>query len=47
MTVFAGGLLIAAFVSVPVVNLATPLFAMAFMVHLHKRLSTKNRVAMA
>ncbi len=39
MTVFVGGLLIAAFVSIPIVNLATPLFAMAFMVHLHKRLS--------
>ena len=30
---------IAAFVSVPIVNLATPLFGMAFMVHMHKRLS--------
>ncbi len=38
-TVFVGGLLIAAFVSIPVVNLATPLFAMALMVHVHKRLS--------
>lgn len=37
--VFTAGLLIAAFVSIPVVNLATPLFAMAFMVHMHKRLS--------
>ena len=32
-------LFIAAFVSIPVVNLATPLFGMAFMVHMHKRLS--------
>jgi uncharacterized protein involved in cysteine biosynthesis len=39
--VYVGGLFIAAFVSIPVVNLATPLFAMAFMVHLHKRLSRK------
>ncbi len=39
--VYVGGLFIAAFVSVPIVNLATPLFAMAFMVHLHKRLSRK------
>src|SRR5215475_6342943 len=39
--VYVGGLLIAAFVSIPIVNLATPLFAMAFMVHLHKRLSGK------
>src|SRR3974390_2492541 len=39
--VYVGGLFIAAFVSIPVVNLATPLFAMAFMVHLHKRLSKR------
>jgi uncharacterized protein involved in cysteine biosynthesis len=32
------GLLIAAFVSVPIVNLATPLFAVSLMVHVHKRL---------
>jgi CysZ protein len=38
-TVFAGGLIVAAFVSIPIVNLATPLFGMAFMVHVHKRLS--------
>ena len=37
--VFTAGLFIAAFVSIPVVNLATPVFAMAFMVHMHKRLS--------
>ena len=30
---------IAAFVSIPILNLATPLFAMAFMVHMHKKLS--------
>jgi len=36
--VYLGGLFIAAFVSIPIVNLATPMFAMAFMVHLHKRL---------
>src|SRR5215471_14984630 len=33
------GMFIAAFVSIPIVNLATPIFAMAFMVHVHKRLS--------
>jgi uncharacterized protein involved in cysteine biosynthesis len=38
-TVFAAGLPIALFVSIPVVNLATPLFGMAMMVHMHKRLS--------
>jgi uncharacterized protein involved in cysteine biosynthesis len=37
--VYLGGLFIAAFVSIPIVNLAKPLFAMAFMVHMHKRLS--------
>ena len=35
--VYVGGLFIAAFVSIPFVNLATPLFAMALMVHVHKR----------
>ncbi|HET7885562.1 MAG TPA: sulfate transporter family protein [Bradyrhizobium sp.] len=38
-TVFTAGLFIAAFVSIPLLNLATPVFAMAFMVHMHKRLS--------
>jgi uncharacterized protein involved in cysteine biosynthesis len=39
--VFIGGMLIALFVSIPVLSLATPLFAMAFMVHMHKRLSRR------
>ena len=38
-TVFLAGLLIAAFVSIPIVNLATPLFGMALMVHVHKRIT--------
>jgi Sulfate transporter CysZ/Etoposide-induced protein 2.4 len=38
-TIFTAGLIIAAFVSIPIVNLATPLFGMAFMVHMHKMLS--------
>jgi CysZ protein len=42
--VFTSGLLIAAFVSIPIVNLATPLFAMAFMVHMHKKLSQRALV---
>lgn len=42
-TIFAAGLIIAAFVSIPVVNLATPLFGMAFMVHMHKLLSGPRR----
>lgn len=41
-TIYVAGLLIAAFVSIPVVNLATPLFAMAFMVHLHKRIGGRQ-----
>jgi CysZ protein len=40
--IFAAGMLIAMFVSIPIVNLATPLFAMAMMVHLHKRLSSRR-----
>jgi uncharacterized protein involved in cysteine biosynthesis len=38
-TVFTAGLLIAVFVSIPILNLATPLFGMALMVHMHKKLS--------
>lgn len=37
--VFLAGMVVAAFVSIPIANLATPIFAMAFMVHVHKRLS--------
>lgn len=37
--VFLSGSMIAAFVSVPIINLATPLFGMALMVHVHKGLS--------
>jgi len=40
--IFLAGLIVAAFVSIPVVNLATPIFAMAFMVHIHKKLSAKR-----
>jgi len=38
-TVFLSGMFLAAFVSIPILNLATPLFGTAFMVHMHKRLS--------
>lgn len=41
-SVFTAGLLIALFVSIPIVNLATPLFGMAMMVHLHKKLSGRK-----
>jgi uncharacterized protein involved in cysteine biosynthesis len=37
--VFFTGMIIAAFVSVPILNFATPVFAMAFMVHIHKKMS--------
>jgi len=45
MMVYVGGLFIAGFVSIPIVNLATPLFAMALMVHLHKRLGGTKLIA--
>jgi CysZ protein len=41
-TLFIAGMFIAAFVSIPIVNLATPLFGIAFMVHMHKRLTTER-----
>lgn len=43
MSAFIGGLFIAAFVSIPILNLATPLFGTAFMVHLYKRLTGELR----
>ena len=42
-TVFLAGLLIAAFLAVPLLNLLTPLFAAAMMVHLHKAISARER----
>jgi len=42
--IFLAGLLIALFVSIPIVSLATPLFAMAMMVHMHKRLAQQRPV---
>ncbi|MEA2989478.1 MAG: CysZ protein [Alphaproteobacteria bacterium] len=42
-TVFVAGMLVAAFVMIPILNLATPLFGMAFMVHMHKRLAGPRR----
>ncbi len=41
-TVLLAGLLIAAFVSIPIINLATPLFGTAFMVHVHKRMTRRQ-----
>ncbi len=40
-TVFLAGLFLAAFVSIPILNLATPLFGTAFMVHMHKRVARR------
>jgi uncharacterized protein involved in cysteine biosynthesis len=42
-TIFVAGLFIAGFVAIPIVNLATPLFGTAFMVHMHKRLTGRGR----
>jgi uncharacterized protein involved in cysteine biosynthesis len=42
-TLFVAGMIIAGFVAIPIVNLATPLFGTAFMVHMHKRLAARTR----
>ncbi|MFK4820722.1 sulfate transporter family protein [Ochrobactrum quorumnocens] len=42
VTVFLAGLLIAAFMAIPLVNLLTPLFAAAMMIHLHKAISQRE-----
>jgi uncharacterized protein involved in cysteine biosynthesis len=42
-TVVLAGAFIAAFVSIPILNLATPLFGMAFMTHMHKRIAGPRR----
>ncbi|MGG6895137.1 sulfate transporter family protein [Rhizobium sp. BR 315] len=41
-TVFLAGLVIAAFLAIPLLNLLTPLFAAGMMVHLHKLISHKE-----
>ena len=40
--IFLAGMVIAVFVSIPLINLATPIFAMAYMVHIHKRMTGKR-----
>jgi CysZ protein len=40
-TVFLAGLVIAGFLAIPLLNLLTPLFAAAMMVHLHKAISAQ------
>ena len=42
-TIVLAGAFIAAFVSIPILNLATPLFGTALMVHMHKRLVGARR----
>lgn len=42
-TVMFAGCFIAAFVSIPILNLATPLFGTAFMTHVHKRIAGPRR----
>ncbi|MGN6550243.1 MAG: sulfate transporter family protein [Pararhizobium sp.] len=42
-TIFLSGLVIAGFLAVPILNLLTPLFGAALMVHLHKRISARDR----
>ncbi|WP_320198103.1 sulfate transporter family protein [Agrobacterium sp. rho-13.3] len=41
-TVFMAGLVIAAFLAIPFLNLLTPLFAASLMVHLHKSVSKRD-----
>jgi CysZ protein len=43
-TVYMAGLPIAVLVSIPVLNFVAPLFAMAFMVHMHKRMSARSAI---
>lgn len=43
MTVFLSGLIIAGFLVIPILNLLTPLFATAFMVHIYKMVSGSAR----
>lgn len=42
LTVFVAGLIIAALVSVPILNLATPIFATIFMVHVAQKLMRRS-----
>jgi len=42
-TIVLAGAFIAAFVSIPILNLATPLFGMAFMTHMHKKIAGPRR----
>ncbi len=43
VTVWIAGMVIAGLVLIPIANLLTPLFAIALMVHVHKRLAAEQR----
>ena len=45
-TVFLAGLLVAAVLAVPILNLAAALFAASLMVHLHQRISRRDGLAL-
>lgn len=45
--VFLTGMIVALFVSVPILNFATPVFAMAFMMHIYKRMTGSRTVILA
>ncbi|MCP4183984.1 MAG: sulfate transporter family protein [Hyphomicrobiales bacterium] len=40
--IFLGGMIIAGFMAIPILNLATPIFAAALMVHIHKQCRMRN-----
>ena len=40
--IFMAGLVIAGFMAIPLLNILTPLFATAFMVHVHKRIAARD-----
>jgi len=42
LTIFGAGLVIAAFMAVPILNILTPLFGAALMVHLHKAIAARD-----
>jgi len=42
MTIFGAGLVIAGFMAIPVVNILTPMFGAALMVHLHKAIAGRE-----
>ena len=47
LTILSSGLIIAGLASVPILNLVTPLFATAFMVHVYKDIARRSGVRLA